>query len=149
MVPTDGTLEVLSQLRVTGAMMRPVDRPWQVPYCADCQGHVNLAWNAGGKFFRRTALPVIFIMLPFLPFEIIRWVALVLGGSTIAVLYAIARIRMRVVKPGPRCAAPTLAVKRKGPEGARYSIGFLNAEYAKAFEQHQGQADAPAPGARS
>lgn len=134
LAPTDATLEVLSQLRVSGSMMRPVDRPWLVPYCPHCQAHVNLAEERGGRFFRKPAIVIVFCMLPFLPLEVVRWVALVLGGSTLAVLYGIARLRMRSVQSGPSCAAVSLAVLRKGPAGDRYAIKILNAGFARAFE---------------
>ena len=114
--------------------MRPIDRPWYVPYCEDCQKHVDLAWQTGGKFFRKAALIGAGCLVPFAPFHPLFLIVLVLDGAILAVFYAISRMRMKAIKIGPSCVSPTLAVRRKGPMGDRYAIKMLNLRFSEAFD---------------
>ncbi|MBU6428466.1 MAG: hypothetical protein KGR26_05625 [Cyanobacteria bacterium REEB65] len=133
LTPTDGTLEVLSALRASPSMLRPPDQPWQVPYCLECQQHVHHAWQAGGKLFRKGAILGAIVLLPFTPFHILFFVALILVSAVLSIVFLVSRLRMRAVRTGPNCTAPTLAVLRKGPKGDRYGVAIRNDEFARLF----------------
>lgn len=126
-------LVVRSKFRAAESLLKPVDRPWNVPYCDACLEHVEAAWSRGGSLKKRWMMVAVLLFLPGLLVHalLVAMIPVFLAGT--GIVYAIANARMRQVKVAPACAAPTPAVLRRGPDRDRYFVRFLNGAYAERF----------------
>lgn len=130
-----GHLVVNSKFRAAESLLKPVDRPWKVPYCDECLAHVDAAWRRGGSLKKRWMMVAVLLFLPGLLVHavLIAMIPVFLLGT--GIVYAIAGHRMRQVKTRPECAAPTPAVLRRGPDRDRYFIRLLNPAYAERYAE--------------
>ncbi len=134
LAPATEHLLVRSSFRAAESLLKPEDLPWRVPYCKPCVAHVEQAWARAGSLKRRWAMAAAFALIPGLIFHALLVLMILLFLAGTAIVLGIANARMRRVPTGPGCATPAPAVRRKGPDGARYHIGFANPAYRERFE---------------